>query len=336
MVCTYNRPDMLLRCVRLTLTQTRPPLEIVIVDASDGWESSVKAVTDLVATASPTVRLVYERAVVRSTTHQRNQALAHVTADIVFAIDDDSLMTPDCAAGVLDVYERDVAGRIAGVGIIGTPTPPDEQPVQAPVEPPARVGWLKAALNRQLDMDRRFVPYFPGDRLDQGEIDVDGRKYWTVRLLNGFRMTFRTELGRKVAWCEALLFYALHEDADFSYRLSRLGLLVMAPTGRVCHCQAPGGRLPRAVVDRLRVLNLAALHRVYSPNLASSRRRILATYSRAALLYLFLDLVKRRFSLPTVRAYLWGIARAWSILSAPAATFQDEFQTEVRALVGAR
>lgn len=345
MVCTYNRPEMLLRCVRLALEQSRPPLEIIIVDASDGWASSARAVAELLERIRPGMRLVYEGAKVRSTTHQRNQALPYVQADVVFAIDDDSLMTRDCAAGVMDVYEHDRAGRIAGVGIIAIPTPPDEGPQVEAAQPtpsapdgeaPTPKSLVQRLIDRQLDMDRRFVPYFPGDVLEQHHVEVDQRKYWSVRLLNGFRTTFRTALGRQVQWCEVLLFYGLHEDADFSYRLSRLGALVISPEGRVCHCQAPGGRLPRATVDRLRVLNLAALHRVYSPDLAASRRRIFGTYLQAAALYLFLDPLRGRFSLPGVRAHLWGIARAREILSAPEGSFQDTFQAEVRALVGAR
>jgi hypothetical protein len=48
-VATYVREDVLPRCLRLGAAQTRPPLEIIIVDSSPGWESTRERVLREVA-----------------------------------------------------------------------------------------------------------------------------------------------------------------------------------------------------------------------------------------------------------------------------------------------
>ena len=39
LVATYNRTKALRNCVQFAIAQSRPPAEIVIVDASDTWEA---------------------------------------------------------------------------------------------------------------------------------------------------------------------------------------------------------------------------------------------------------------------------------------------------------
>jgi GT2 family glycosyltransferase len=339
MICTYNRPDMLQRCVRLALRQTRPPEQIVIVDASAEWEPSARAIAEVIATEHPGLPFVYEPAKVRSITHQRNQALPKVTSDVVFAIDDHSLMDQTCAEAVMRVYEADPDEQIAGVGTTTIDTPPDEasteprreQEADAPAVNPFRQ-WLE----RQLHMDRQFVPYRAGDSLEEKAVYVNGERRISVGVLNGFRITFRRKYGAKVGWCEALRYYGLHEDADFSYRLSRLGLVVIASDAQLCHCQAPGGRLSRDVVGKLRVLNLVALHKTYSEDLQSSALRILGSYLRFAGVYLVIDPARKRYTLPTVRAYLYGISTIPAMLLRSGSSFEGTFQNTVESLVTKR
>ena len=39
LIATDNRPDALRSCLQFAIAQSRPPTEIVIVDASDAWEA---------------------------------------------------------------------------------------------------------------------------------------------------------------------------------------------------------------------------------------------------------------------------------------------------------
>ena len=111
-VPTLNRIEVLEAAVRCALAQTRPPVEIAVVDASPEWcahRDRIEAITK-----GSGVRLHYEAAPAKSSAVQRNTALARVTADVVFFFDDDTLMHPACAETLMRVYEIDRDGRIAG------------------------------------------------------------------------------------------------------------------------------------------------------------------------------------------------------------------------------
>lgn len=79
-ICTYNRPHFLVETLRHALGQTRPPAEVVVVDASDDWEDTREAMVAEFERHWDEVRLVYVPAEVRSLTFQRNQALRLATS----------------------------------------------------------------------------------------------------------------------------------------------------------------------------------------------------------------------------------------------------------------
>ena len=56
-IATYNRADVLVRCVKLALQQTRPPIEVVICDSSPDWETTRGAIEQCVSETKPDARL---------------------------------------------------------------------------------------------------------------------------------------------------------------------------------------------------------------------------------------------------------------------------------------
>jgi GT2 family glycosyltransferase len=320
LIVTYMRPQMLRRCVAAALAQSIAPIEIVIIDASPEWEKSREEISSLLAEFSQPVCFIYDKATTRSTTHQRNQGLKQMSADIIFSIDDDSLMHPDCAEKILEIYRKDREGTIAAVGAINTPFLPGSKELQTVKkdEVPNKRFSLRQFLESQLKMEKHFVPYAGWKKRNTS---VDGA--FSVYLLNGFSLTFRLQYGRQVPWSEVLRYYALHEDADFCYRLSRFGDIVRADEALLCHMQEQGGRLSRKTTDKLRVLNLIALHKTFSDSLRLSAWNIAKSFSQFAVLYLVIDLGRRRFSLPTVRSYLYGLAMMPIIFSRDPSDFPD-------------
>jgi len=118
-ISTYNRKDVLLRCINTALTQTVPPAEVIVVDASADWEANREQVERAVAPSHPRVKFEYREARQKRLPAQRNQGIELATADVLFMIDDDSLMYPDCAEEILRVLpEVDVF--VAGLGTGGT------------------------------------------------------------------------------------------------------------------------------------------------------------------------------------------------------------------------
>src|SRR5438105_545340 len=65
-IATYQRPDMLLRCLRLAVQQTRPPRELVIIDASPNWKDVRDQARTVAARSSTHCVCIYEPAIKRS------------------------------------------------------------------------------------------------------------------------------------------------------------------------------------------------------------------------------------------------------------------------------
>ena len=86
-VVTYMREDVLPRCFRLGAAQSRPPLEIIVVDSSPGWESTRERVLREIAPLWPSIRWHYVEAERRSSASQRNQGIRAASADVVFLFD---------------------------------------------------------------------------------------------------------------------------------------------------------------------------------------------------------------------------------------------------------
>src|SRR5262245_220356 len=124
-IATYNRQDVLLRCLALAAQQTRPPLEIIVVDASPDWTAARERVMAELAVHRPHIHWHYVEARHRSSAGQRNQGVRLATADVVFLIDDDSLMYSDCAEHILPIYEADTQGQVAAIMADEATTPPD-------------------------------------------------------------------------------------------------------------------------------------------------------------------------------------------------------------------
>jgi GT2 family glycosyltransferase len=308
-VATYNRGHILRRCLELAVGQTRPPREVVVVDASTNWRETREQVLGEVAPRHPAVRWEYVEARVRSLTAQRNQALELATSDVLFLIDDDSFLYPDCAAEVMRVYEADRGAVVAGVGPMLADWSPEQTPPDGAANAPRAKGIGRRLRERvsdffeqQLHVEKMLLPYdraYPCHPLPAGLLALDVAE---TRYLQGCRMTYRREPIQKERFDEMLRRYAAIEDLDASYRVSRHGALVNAFRARLYHAQDPASRLTRYTCALLGLMNLAMMYRLkgYNPRalLAGFRRRIL----RRLPVDVLRDVSRRRFRLPCARA----------------------------------
>jgi GT2 family glycosyltransferase len=314
LVATHNRPDALRTCVGLALSQTRPPVEVVVVDSSADWQTSACRIAELVA-AHPGVRCLYRQAEVPSLTVQRNQALAAAEADIVFMIDDDSFMHPTCAEEIMQIYEADTAGAVAGVQARPAAEAPgvevaDGRKVDADVSHLRRSSTTLNWLFRKVFMMGKtevFIPYegaFPERAVPAA---LAGLAVTPVELFGGFRMTYRRERILRERFDPILRYYCPGEDLDASHRVSRHGVLLTADKALLYHHSSVIGRLKRRQVSFLWSLNQAVLLRRHAGDQAWARR----TYKRRLAARLATDVVKdlltRRWSLPQSR----GTISAW-------------------------
>ncbi len=322
-IATYNRPDVLFRCLALAAGQSRPPLEIAVVDSSDEWQASRDRVLSELRPRYPDITWRYEQARARSKTVQRNQVCDLCSADVLFVVDDDSLLAPECAARVMEVYDLDTEGQVAGVSPILTNVPPDAPEGSergAGARPDSGSGgWgraLKGRLKRWLRVDETWIPYdrrYPDLELPAALRSLPVGRF---RLMHGARMTFRRRWVQQERFDENIR--AGGDDLDLSYRISRHGCFVQRFDAKLCHLEAPTGRESLRRRSYLATSNVLALSSRHCPDRDLARRRCALYLLRRLLVGLLHDLSKANLELPRAHGVLDAARWYPALMRAPA------------------
>lgn len=330
-IATLNRRDVLLTALRCALAQTRPPSQIVVVDASEDWEVTRDAAARIVAD-HPGVALSYVQSPVRSSSEQRNIAVRESRADVVFLIDDDSFMFPDCAARIMAVYDADTGGEVAAVAarVVDAMPPaatqdrsgPDTRAIARKSGPGARARLQRALLstavgrwiNRRLllqSVEELFIRYDP-PRPRRVPPAVAGAVPGVVPVgvIGGVVLTARREIALREPFDTALRYYAAFEDLDVTCRYARHGALLVAPEARLHHFEAAAGRVKRKTVIVFQLLNMAVFLKRHAARPESFLPRYRAMIARRLLAETLKDLLSGRWSLPQARGALLA-RRMW-------------------------
>ena len=311
---TYQRETTLLRCLQFAAQQTLLPKEIIVVDASSNWEVTRNKVIQELLPQYPTIDWQYLQARRTSSAAQRNQGIERVSADIVFLIDDDSFMYPECAKEVLRLYTQDTNHEVVGIMPKLEILPPDSQFAPKNTETGNNVKLslvimqhkLRAFAKRLIKDNDIFIPYnftFPYYTLPNTLQDMATH---SVPMMHGARMSYRYEVLKQIRFEETLERYAVNEDNDVCYRASYFGMLLHAEKARICHIQHSEGRLTRFTVTALWGLNQLVLHRFHSPDLSRFKKLFKALLWRRLFSQTLKDILERRWSLPSVRG-VWFV-----------------------------
>jgi GT2 family glycosyltransferase len=304
-IATYQREDVLRRCLKLAATQTRPPAEIIVVDSSTNWEATRSWTLGELAPEYPAIQWHYVEAVTRSSGAQRNQGARLASSDVLFLIDDDSLMYPDCAEKIMEVYDADVGRQIVGVNAVHVPEPPDEPNESADPEYGTTKNYSAVArfTRRLLNADDIFIPYeaeWPRLPIPEAVAKLKVSR-WTNAA--GWGMTFRREICLKEPFDEILAAYSAQEDSDMSYRATRRGAFVGHDEARLCHIGSRGGRLSILTVSTLKGLNSLVLHRLNTDDVERGRTLSRRLLWRRTVIALAKDVQKRRWGCPDARGW---------------------------------
>ena len=302
-IATYHRPASLQKCLEFAMGQTRPPDEIVIVDASDDWQANRQIAQSIFE------NVLYLPATIRGLTSQRNQLLQWTTGDVIFLMDDDSFMHASCAAEIIKIYEADVDRQVAGVGAVQTLSYPGaafNAAMQSGDSSMARrlISRVRNLFERELYTEALLLPYdekYPDHPIPSNlaHLNIGAARYF-----DGFRMTFRRDIISRVGFDESLRKYASAEDMDASYRASRFGALVNAYDAKVFHDKSPIERLSRYTRELLGHLNLAYLYCIKGHDPQSMMKKYRTKLSRRMIVDTIRDISKKRFTLPCARADL--------------------------------
>jgi len=345
-IATYQREEVLLRTLDLACRQTRPPLEVVIVDASSNWESTREKVLGGIARQHQGIAWTYVAAEHRSSTLQRNQGILLATADILFLFDDDSLMYPDCAERIMSVYEADAEGTIIGVESNAVGEVPTA--VTSIGDSRQRGGisetvlsdsgrnilWKHGFLQRMLILDTKehFIPYDGSFKTYELSEAVKSCNVASVRVFDGFRMTYRRRLFERETFEPLFRYYAVAEDADLSYRASRYGALVVALDARLHHFQSGSGRLATWKVSALTGLNMALVLKKNSNDLGRDKRRFYRFIFHLMLIQFLKDGANRRWAFPKARGLVFALRHApklFAMKEAELAEWYPAFQSQL-------
>lgn len=326
-IATLNRHDALVIALQHVLRQTRAPIEIIVVDTSENWEAG-KAQAEALLSNRPEIRLDYLTSTIRSSATQRNLAISRATGDIVMMLDDDSFLHDDCAERVMEVFDSDKNGIIAGVGASIVPDNPAEMLTNATdtgleqkdtgkksIEQMRKFAlstklgnWFNSAVLFQ-NAQQLFICYDePRDR----EVP-DCVSHLNVRpsvFMPGCGMAYRRCLSEKEKFDTALRYYAAFEDLDLAYRLARHGTLIHARAARFHHFEAASGRIKREKVITFQLLNMVVFLKRHAkdPNAFLKSYRIMLM--RRLLAEFLKDMLSQRWSFPQVAGVLNGM-RHW-------------------------
>jgi glycosyltransferase involved in cell wall biosynthesis len=362
---TVSRIDILKVAVACSAAQTRPPREIVIVDASPNWQGHEIDLREILAGTG--ITLVVVPAQERSAAFQRNQALDHVTTDVVLFTDDDSLIFPDYAEQTLAIFECDTARRIVG---IGGNLVPDFPPIASRMlgvdcgdVPSAftqkdtgtrKVGGLAHFLEAKvsfwpwvrkevlmMSMERMFVPY-DDDRPSAAERAasiaglVGPNQGYLSDYLPGGSMAIRASVAKAERFNAYLLGYSPCEDLDVSYRYGRHGTCLIIHASKQNHYEVAASRASRYHATLLGISNVAFFIKVNSADPPRFELRYWIFVARRLLGELIKDLAARRFELPQVRGVLRAIPLSYRIFRRDKVDVGAWYKEQQRALIAAR
>src|SRR5262245_7263786 len=111
-ICTKDRPEMLATCLESLAGQTRPPEEIVVVDASAARARDPVGRGVLRMPGCPVTVVPAAPGLPR----QRNLGARATRGSVVLYLDDDVVLDAGYVAAIARTFEDDPTGRIGGAG----------------------------------------------------------------------------------------------------------------------------------------------------------------------------------------------------------------------------
>jgi GT2 family glycosyltransferase len=240
-IATRSRPEPLREALASSIAELPPDGEIIVVDGDP--ERSAEAVVQAARAAGGDRTIHYMESPPGLPT-QRNRGIDAARGELVVFTDDDCILRP----GLFAALEKAFADPTV-VGATGRVVEPSDGRIGSDGE--SRLRWLVVGGGRQGTMTsfgfRRPI--------------VDVQEARDVQYMPGALMSARREVAADVRFDERLSGYALGEDDDFSYRLSRCGRIRYLPEAVVDHLALGTRTMDRRVQDRLVVINRTYLYR---------------------------------------------------------------------------
>ena len=242
---TLRRPEALSRAIESLLVCVPLPDEIIVVDGDP--EGSARCVVEGLASSASALRLVY-LASETGLTRQRNRGIDASSGDVVVFFDDDVVVSTAIFAHFADAYRDSQL-----VGVTGN--------VQ--FNRRRRFGGVNSRLRRWFTGRGKQGTF---TRFGYPRYLVDRNLEQDVERQPGGLASARREAAAVTRFDELLTGYALAEDEDFSYRLSRLGRVRYVPSISIWH--AHHGVRDQRAINKMLVVNRTYLFKKNFPQTA--------------------------------------------------------------------
>ena len=233
-ICTYNRPDLIIQCLESWQKSNRLPNQFIVVDAThNAGEYRQKLLSKFPKLFSDS-RSLYLTTDTPGLTKQRNLGLKHIETDIVCFADDDAFVTPDYSTKILEVFELDRQKQVGGV--CGVATGHFDRPSRkyfriARNTVRNQFGWVAQRIRVPKRLTKVYEP-FPAQLRNLPLIHVN--RLW------GANMNFRTNLVKDLGFDRDFQRYGLFEDVDLSVRVGQTHQLIRRIDAEVVHDSSLG------------------------------------------------------------------------------------------------
>ncbi|MBZ9628922.1 glycosyltransferase [Psychroflexus sp. CAK1W] len=247
-VCTYKRPESLLRLLDSVEQQSHLPDDILIIDGSPDEETAFALKkTDL-------AQLRYHKVnpEQRGLTKQRNIGieLCNSTTDVVAFLDDDIVLEKEYFKNLLSTYfEYPEAIAVGGYIINDIQWKENEGNEKQNQHSFCFDGYCRAESSRfKIRANLGLAPNRPPGHLPKfshgrsiGFLPPSGKTYPVEQFMGGVS-SYKKEVFNKIRFSTYFEGYGLYEDADFCFRLLKYGQLYVNTAARCEHHHHPSGR----------------------------------------------------------------------------------------------
>jgi len=272
-VCTYLRPKPLLELLESVKKQTLYPDEILIIDSSENKETE----NLLEKNVFPNLKYFNVPPEYKGLTKQRNYGIKKVDDDITIVcfLDDDIILDLDYFKKLIGTYSEypgalGIGGYITNEILWNKVESENYSPSikEYYYDGYVRKDGVRFVIRKIFDLDSDVPPgYFPafGHGRSIGFIPPSSKTYSVENFMGGVA-SYNKEIFDKIKFSDYFSGYGLYEDADFCFRLNKLGSLYVNTAAKCEHHHAPSGRPNYFNYGKMVLRNGWYVWRVKNPN----------------------------------------------------------------------
>lgn len=271
-ICTYMRPEPLLKLLQSVQKQNLYPDEILIIDGSIDNETQIL----LNKNQFENLKYFLVDDQNRGLTKQRNFGINKVNdgIEIVCFLDDDTILEENYFQELINTYKKypDALG-VGGYIINETKWEKVSDDYKVSINEFYFDGWkrkdgsrfvLRKKMNLDSDCPPGFSTLFSHGR-SVGFLPPSDKIYQVEQLMGGVS-SFRKSVFENLSFSTYFEGYGLYEDADFTLRVSKVGKLYVNTKARLGHFHAASGRPNQYKYGKMVVRNGWYVWRVKNPN----------------------------------------------------------------------